>query len=168
MAIVQPIKIVGGRLTAIPTTDSVQIAGLGVGIAPTDGRVVLKSHAAFTGSERNEQSFAIRTTNATPLALASFTMADNTAYWFESRIIGREATTGADAAFAIITARAQRQSGTPALVTIPALVSSLSNILMAASFALSGNDVQVLVTGLAATNIDWSCELRWQGVSGNT
>lgn len=131
------------------------------------GEITLKTHADFTGSEVRQRTFAIQTTGDTATQLATLTLADDTVYWFESNIIGRDVA-GTQRGFYIRNVRAHRQSGGVAtLGTINEQFTDETLGSMDATFTVSGNDLQVTVTGVAATTINWACTLKYQGVSGS-
>jgi hypothetical protein len=151
------------------TADSARVVSLGLGLDAVSGvGIAQKDHGAFGGSELNVTTGAVQTTDATPTQLKTVTLADNSVYWFEAHVIGRD-TAGTERAFYIRQARAHRQAaGAATLGTIQAPVTDETNAGLDATFTASGNDVRVTVTGLAATTINWTCALRYQRVSGNT
>jgi len=153
------------------------VGAVGIGVAPASvtaklhvetGDIKHKAHAAFAGSGQVQTTNAVQTTDATVTTVASFTLADNTVYWFEATIIGRD-TSGTDRAFYIRSTLAYRQSaGSATLGALQTIVTDETNAAWDATLDVSTNDVRVRVTGAVATTINWACTLRYQGVSGNT
>jgi hypothetical protein len=127
----------------------------------------LKGHAAFAGSEAQRDTAAVQTTDATVTTLFSKTLSDNTLYYFEVSIIGRDAG-GTNRAYYQRKLRVHRQGGGGATAgTIQTPVTDESNAAWDATIDVNGNDVRVRVTGAAGVTINWACEVRWQAVSGN-
>jgi hypothetical protein len=98
----------------------------------------------------------LQTTNATQSTLASYTTSTNdTVYAFTAEVTG--IVSGGDSASYEIKGTFKRVSGTvtqigPTLVT----VSNEENVAWGGcTFDISGTDIRVRVTGLAATTINW-------------
>jgi len=128
----------------------------------------VKTHAAFTGSAAFTRSGAIQTTTATATTIATLAVADNAGIWIEVNATGRD-TASATRAWITRTALYQRQAaGAPVAVGTTAGTSILGGAWGAVSFAVSGNNVLVQVTGAAATTINWAAAIRSQTTSGNT
>ena len=109
----------------------------------------------------------VTTTDATPTLIASFTPAANTVVdWSLSFVAVNTGYGGdfyrADMTFTTVT--------TPALTMYPATPSAinirtaLGGFNYSVSAAIAGSAVQISVTGVAATTIDWSCILQIQVV----
>jgi len=108
----------------------------------------------------------VQTTNATQTTLTSVTLANNTVYRFTAQIIARD-TSGTDRAYYIVNTLVYRQGGGATLGTVNMqLIDETAGALAwDATFTVSGNDLRLSVTGLAATTIDWGCTLTYQSVS---
>lgn len=123
-----------------------------------------KVHTGYTGSENNISTGAVRTTDATQTTAWSLTLANNTLYWFEAFIVGRDEG-GVDRAFFQRLVRVHRQGGGGAtLGTVQTPVTD-QNTAFAATFTVSSNDIRVSVTGLAGMNVSWTVTVLYQGVS---
>lgn len=130
-----------------------------------------KNHAAFAGSEAVTVTAAVQTTDATVTTLVdgTFELADNTAYSFRCEVIGREGATHR-AAYGIM-GLFYRQGG--GLATQQGTTQTLhtaieTNAGLDATYAVSGNNLLLQVTGLAATTINWTATCNYQGVSTNS
>ena len=104
----------------------------------------------------------LRTTNATQTVISTYTLPSSVVCVFEASVVGRDAA-GNAAVFRQVAAT----TGSKALVgsvtnVFPALISAgLAGA--AVTMNISGGVLRVLVTGKAATTIDWSCDLRvWE------
>lgn len=109
--------------------------------------------------------FTVSTTDATPTVAGSIPLNDNTVYWFEAHVIAR-GTAGVERAFYIREIRAHRQGGGGA--TLGSVFSAHTDETTGALnfvFGTSGNNVTLVVTGLAATAINWSVEIRTRSIS---
>jgi hypothetical protein len=142
----------------------------GIGVTPTE-KLSLKDHTAFAGSETQLTTGAVQTTNATVTAAKTLALSDNTLYWFEADIIGRE-TGGTDRAYYKVAGLFYRQGGGGATLqgAVASVITAIETAGAAAwdaTLAASGNNVVVNVTGAAATTINWTCTVRYQAVSGN-
>jgi len=98
------------------------------------------------------------TTNATPLNTLIFTLKDETVYFLKARVVARD-TAGTSLERAVYSfeglfyregAGSATQQGSISVLTSIETTAGLD-----ATFSLSGNDVRVQVTGLAATDINW-------------
>lgn len=126
-----------------------------------------KDHAGFAGSETRYVTAAIQTTTAVPAQLFTMPLADNTLYFFEADVIGRDAA-GVQRAFYTRIVRAHRQGGGGAVLgTIFSPQTNESAPALNCTFTTSGNDLRVTVTGLAGVTMNWACTLVFQGVSGS-
>jgi hypothetical protein len=139
---------------------------LGVGVAPTE-KLSVKDHSAFTGSAAQLTTGAVQTTDATQTSCKALTLADNTLYWLEADVIGRD-TGGTDRAYYKLAGLVYRQGGGATLGTVNVIVEDETNAAWDATLTVSSNDVRVSVTGAAATTINWVCTVRYQAVSGNS
>ncbi len=128
-----------------------------------------KAHAAFSGSQHVLTTAAIQTTDDTQTSLFSMTLADTTAYLFTAEIVGRDAAGVEHCAYAKAVL-VYREGGSATIQgtvqdNFPDIESSGG---LNATWTVSGNDVRLSVTGLAATTINWAATIRRQAVSGNS
>jgi len=106
----------------------------------------------------------VTTTDATPTVAKSIALDDNTAYLVKSFVVGR-GTAGAERAAAIIYGFAYRQSaGSAVLADAGTPFLSETDAGMDIVFSVSGNNLQVEVTGKAATTINWRASLQFTKV----
>lgn len=145
---------------------------------PTD-TVSIKSHAAFSGSERNIHTDAVTTNNATPTTIASFAIADNTAVKFKCSVNARNPNSHTDWATWDFIGVLSRESGGAATLTgviqyggaayagAPEIFSSVAAGTLLANITNSGTNAIVQVTGIAATTYNWDCTIEYQGISGS-
>ncbi len=108
------------------------------------------------------------TVDATPTVAFSQTLADDTAYEFDARVIARGLSTVLAGDFQqVVTVR--RESGGGAAI-VSAIFQKRANRENAAAgteicWDVSGNAVQLKVTGLAATTIKWQPQVEFEKVS---
>lgn len=160
---------VAGKIQIGPTVASaVEIGRAGINTAIT-GRLSLKDHAAFTGSEVFHSTGAVQTTDATQTTAFTFTLSDTTLYWFEATIEGRD-TSGTDRALYTKKALVYREGGGATIQgSVVAIHADIeTNAAWDATFTVSGNNLLVSVTGAAATTVNWVCKINFQAVSSNT
>jgi hypothetical protein len=163
----------------LESTDSTSITGtliglnIDVGLGTNTGKERIatrkKAHAAYAGSEVNETTAAIQTTDATQTTLWSKALADTTLYWVEVSVIGRD-TAGTERAMYGKKVLVYREGGG---ATIQGTVQDVhadveTSAGIDVTFTVSGNNVRVSVTGLAATTFNWVATIKYQAVSGNT
>jgi hypothetical protein len=139
---------------------------LGVGVAPTE-KLSVKDHSAFTGSAAQLTTGAVQTTDATQTPCKTLTLADNTLYWLEADVIGRD-TGGTDRAYYKLASLVYRQGGVATLGTVNVIVEDETNAAWDATLTVSSNDVRVSITGAGGTTVNWVCAIRYQAVSGNS
>lgn len=97
------------------------------------------------------------TPDATPLVVGSVTIGDNTAVLVTATILAREKAAGANRATYIRRALYFRQGGIATIQgAVAAVLTEESDAVWDATLVISTNDVQVSVTGKAATDIDWN------------
>ncbi len=118
-----------------------------------------------TGNNRRTPLFCgqpTATSNATPTVIAAFTLPDNTVAIVTSRAVGRNGGTGSCGSF-MNAATVRRHSGGGA--TLEGSVTSLhAGTGMgggSATLVVSSNDIQLQVTGIGSTTINW---LGWLDV----
>lgn len=128
--------------------------------------LLLKKHDAYAGSEKVEETAAIRTTDATPAHIFTKTLTDNRMYWFEVKLVCRDEAGGADRGYIKLSFRVHRQSaGVATLGSFVTVESDVSGV--DAEPTVSGNDLRITVTGVAAKNISWAATVAYQGVTSN-
>jgi hypothetical protein len=109
----------------------------------------------------------VQTPNATPAQAVTITLATNTTYWIEARVIGRNTDTTTERAFYVVRALVYRQGGGATLgASSPeATFTDEDDATWAATLTVNGNDVRVTVTGDASDTVEWAAELRYQSVA---
>lgn len=133
------------------------------------GDFAVKTHSAFAGSESVVKTAALQTTDENAHLIHAQTLADNTLYWIELHLIGRD-TAGVHRAYYVRTLYAYRQGGGANIGTIVALVNEETsdwNVTIAAG-SVNVNDIEIKVIGAASTTINWVATVKTQAVSGNS
>ena len=131
------------------------------------GGVTFKNHSAFAGSGFIPETRAIQTTTVTPAVLWSKTLVDNTLYWVEVRVIGRDVA-GVARAYYGRTFYVYRQSaGSATLGNVIELFSEETDAAWDLGVNVNTNDVEVKVTGKNSVTINWAGTVTMQAVSGN-
>lgn len=165
-------------VTSFGTVDSDVVAAwsiestLEVGSLSASDTISQKTHTNFDGSGTKQETGAVQTTDATQTVLSGseITLADSTVYWAEAMVVGRD-TSGAERAVYRITGCVYQEANGGAVIesqSTTAVAESTNATTWDAVLTVSGDDVRVSVTGAASTTINWSCTVRYQGVSGNT
>lgn len=126
-----------------------------------------KAHAAFSGSEAQKTTAAVQTTDATQTTLFTLAVPDTTDVQIEARVVARD-TAGTERALYGKVALVYREGGG---ATIQGSVQDVfadveTSAGIDATFTVSGNNVLLSVTGLAATTINWAATITYQMVSG--
>jgi len=157
----------GGSERARFTTGGGKITGsLGIGVDP-DADLHVKGHSAFAGSGHRLTTAAVRTTDDTVTAIKTIALADNTTYVIKAVVVAREATNNR-AAYERTFAFYREAAGAATLLGSNLLdFTSESNVAWDVTMAASGNNVEIRVTGVAATTIDWTATVEYQAVSTN-
>jgi len=130
--------------------------------------LAFKKHTAFSGSESKATTGVQTTTTATQTTLWSFTLADNTVYWFEAKVAARRTSGGAtaDRAGYRLFCCVYRKGGGGATLQGTVLQDARESVAAwDATLTVSGNDVRLSVTGEASRTIQWAATIAWQGVS---
>lgn len=148
---------------------------LGIGTATpaqaldVQGIINQKAHAAFTGSDSVRTTVAIQTVDATVTAIFTFAVPDNTVFGLKWDIACRD-TAGVERALFGKAALVYRQAASAATIQGTEVTNRdiHTNPSLSSNVAVSGNNVQITVTGLAATTINWVATVYYQAVSGNT
>lgn len=132
-------------------------------------RTQIKEHAAFTGSAQITGTGAVQTTNATvTTAYTSPSLLDNSSYWVEVWITARDTGSANRAMYQRLACIYRQAGGVATILTgtlAPVTVESIAG--WDADIDVTGNTFRVRVTGALATTINWTCTVRYQGVSGN-
>lgn len=146
------------------------VGRVGINVIPASpARLALKDHVAFPGSEGSFTTAGNTITTATvgSLVLFEMTLADNTLYWFEAMIIGRDIA-GVQRMFYVRWVRAHRQGGgaaTLGTIFTPA-TDETTAVGFDGTFATDGaNAIRVLVTQTGALTVNWCCTVRYQSIS---
>jgi hypothetical protein len=108
----------------------------------------------------------VQTTDATQTTVDSVTLLDENTYHVEAWVVGVKSD-GSDRASYHITATVYRTGAGNATLqgAVTAVHSQESNAAWDATFTVSGNDIRVSVTGVAATTIEWGCTLKYINMS---
>ena len=158
----------GGDLTANRTLSLDQaVIPTWTGAHTFTGGVTFKNHSAFADSGFIPETRAVQTTTVTPAVLWSKTLADDTLYWVEVRVIGRD-TAGVERAYYGRTFYVYRQSaGVATLGNVIELFSEETDAAWDVGVNVNTNDVEVKVTGKSSVTINWAGTVMMQAVSGN-
>lgn len=131
----------------------------------------VKTHANFSKSQSQTATGGVQTTDATQTTAWSKTLQDNTLYWVEATVIGRDVA-GTERVMYGRKALVYRQGGGATIqgsvLTVLSDVETIGALTADATFTISGNDVRLSVTGVAATTFNWAATITFQAVSGNT
>lgn len=103
---------------------------------------------------------SVQTTDGTTTTIATISLADNSAVLVDALVVARQ-TSGAAHAGIVQRGLAYRAGG-GAVLAGQAEDADLTASAWTATFAVSGNDLLLQVTGAAATTIDWTARLRWE------
>lgn len=144
--------------------------GAGYALFVNSGDIAQKAHSNYAGSESAQTTSSVQTANATPAQVWTKTLTDNMLYWVDVTVIGRDAA-GTERAMYNKRALVYRQGGGGATIQ-----GSVQNVVadvettgsMDGTITVSGDDVRVTVTGVAATTINWVATVRLQAVATNS
>jgi adhesin HecA-like repeat protein len=132
--------------------------GTGGFFLKTNGSGVLSWAAASSYTPPDTQTNATQTTsNATPTNIAgsSYAVATSNAIQYEARIVARDVTNSASSSWRI-TGTFYNNGGTVSQQGSATIVTEqLSNAGLGVDLVISGTNVLVQVTGLAATTVNW-------------
>lgn len=132
------------------------------------GTMSQKTHAAFTGSEYKQFTAAVQTTDATVNNTVVATLSTNTLGWVEVVVVGRD-TANTERAMYGKRALVYRNAGNAQIQSVVDVHSDVeTSASLDATITASNNDIQLAITGLAATTINWVATITYQLVSGNT
>jgi hypothetical protein len=106
------------------------------------------------------------TTDATPTVAYTFSLADDTAYIFDARIVARR-TDSSDYGRFQLTVNVRREGGGAAAIEgcVFQKQAQRTDSGMEVNWNVSGNNVQLLVTGVAAKTIKWQPRVETEAVS---
>lgn len=127
--------------------------------------IQVKSHAAYAGSVSATETGAVRTTDANAASVWTKTLADNTLYWVEANVIGRDEGGTNRAAYKRFLRVHRQAAGGATAGTVAALATDESNSAWDCTIDVNSNDVRVRVTGANSVNISWVATVTWQAVS---
>lgn len=112
----------------------------------------------------NRATGAISTNDATPTNAIVFALAATpTVYVFDGLIVGFNTTATAGGGY-FFTAAARTDGVTATLISVPDFSTDFEEAGMSAAdinFTVSGNNVNVVVTGIAASAIDWLAQFTY-------
>ncbi len=114
----------------------------------------------------------VATTGNTPTLLDSFTLPTERNYWVRAMVVayGQDTTARGQAIWQLIGMVWRTASGN-AVLSADGVSSTTRDdgqadgAAWSATLVVSGDDVQVQVTGAASTNIEWACYVEYQGVT---
>ncbi len=139
---------------------------------PTSGRTDVTVALALTGTVTYQGTrlrilsipAEVQTTDATVTTLASFTQLDETLVAYDVVVTaarGTNVTKGGRYKRSVVYRRTS--AGAPTIVgALESGTDEETDAAMDCTIDVSGNAVRVRVTGIAATNFNWTCELRVQ------
>jgi fibronectin-binding autotransporter adhesin len=160
-----------GQIIIGQTDATIVSIGNSTNITQFNGVIQQQVQAAFTGSNLVMTTAAVQTTNATVTTIYTLTPANNTAYWIMARIIGRNNANNGDHRYAIISAMVSVDAaGSPALSSVTTIASATAGGASgwgAPSMSVSGSNLLVTVTGVAATTVNWVARIEYQAISGS-
>lgn len=103
----------------------------------------------------------VQTTDATATVIDSFTLDDEETYMVQINIVGTKSD-GSDRCGVIKSACIYRDGGSATIQgSVPGMLESFSNGAWSVDITVSGNDVRAVVTGVAATTINWKCSMQF-------
>lgn len=150
--------------TTDPTTDITD----GCGIYASSTSLRARNHAlvglapqveSAAGSEDlrapDRRAKRAQTTNATPTTIYTFALPTSCAALFEVEVVAYTPADGTSAAYTITGGAKRFGGGGAALIGAPITIPFEDNAAMDAVLDVSGNNVIVVVTGIAATTIEW-------------
>lgn len=127
-----------------------------------------KVHSLFAGSSSFRTTEAIQTTSTAATTMLSQTLQDDSVYWVDAKITGRDIA-GVERAVYFRQALVFREGAGLATFGGSGVNSTFTDETDAAmngTLTVAFDDVRVVVTGLTATTINWACTLEFQPVSG--
>jgi hypothetical protein len=152
-------RVLTGNLSPSASTSGAGVVLLQT--SPTIGGVPVLSGASMVtsnnakGTVTNVNPVNVQTTDATTTILDSFVVASNSggiASWLVTAI---RADSGQGAAYTV-TVGFRNQAGTPAIIATPQVIPLEDNTVWDVTSNFSGTTLRLLVTGVAATTIQWT------------
>jgi hypothetical protein len=151
-------------------TTSLDTGGFG-DFTVTKGGIANRAHIGdFSAGYSVWTTDGYQSTTVDQSVMWSYTLADNTAYWFEASVVGRDVA-GVERAMYGKKVLVYRQSAGSATIqgTVVNLHSDVETSAgLDATFTVSSDDVNLAITGLAATTINWIATIKYQAVSTNS
>jgi hypothetical protein len=140
---------------------------VGIGVSP-DESLTVKSHASYANSGHRLTTAAVQTTDETVTAIKTIALADNTTYIIKAMVVGREATNNR-AAYQLSGCFYREGAGVATLQgSVSTDFSEESNASWDATLAVTGNNVEVRVTGVSAVTVNWTATVEYQAVTTNS
>jgi hypothetical protein len=125
------------------------------------GNVEMGTGTKSDGSVINNVA-EVQTTDATVTSLATLTLLDENTYHARARVIGVESDGSNRASYEITVTAYRTGAGNATLQNTPTVLhAEESDNTWDVDFTVSGNDLRVSVTGVAATTIEWSGILEY-------
>lgn len=158
-------SVIGGVTPAAVTTTALSVTGgAGTGTIDFDG---IASGSGFANSSERTRQAAVQTTDATATAIATITLSANEMLCVEARFCGFRDDFGASIGGTLV--YTARRAGAGAVeVSVPVVViqeDSAGAPIFDAD--VSGNDVRLLVQGIALENWNWVCTYRYHTTRTN-
>ena len=112
----------------------------------------------------NRASATLQTTNATQQILATLTPSASGVLWFKVALSARLNDTGTNKSYwAFIEGAVRRNnSGSAVIVGTTSILDDAENNAYNATVGVSGNDLQILVTGAASETVNWKATIEYQ------
>lgn len=105
-------------------------------------------------------SSTVTTTDATQTTVATLTLLDENTYHVKALVVGVQSTGGGRASYEIDCTVYRTGAGSATLQgSVTSVHANESDTNWDATFTVSGNDLRVSVTGVAATTVKWDCTL---------
>lgn len=155
-----------GRVLGTLTNDlwSFIINGITRGTWRTDGGRTLSSHGVvYPNTELSELTVIGSTTNAVPTVIFSLPLADETVWTFSAEVQARRSS-GIDRGVYERKVMAYREGGGAILGKQHTPFTDESDAGYNLVWAVSGNDMNLMATGVAGQTVYWSGVIRYQGV----
>ncbi len=129
-----------------------------------EGSLLNLGSPASAGGLTMNKTFKLTTTDATPLKQKIFTLAEDKAVTVKMSIAALDSSGGNSAGYIRYATYKRQVSGSATLVgSISSPFTVENDAAWDATFTISSNDIQVQVTGAAATSIYWACSFEVTG-----
>ncbi len=159
-----------GLVLGTTTADSWNFIASGIsrGGFEATGEFFLKTHTGYAGSENFKRTMAVATTDAVPTNILVLPVPDLTNNFITVKVQARR-DTGADRAAFERRIMYWREGGLVILSPkVHTTFTDKSNVGYNLSFAVSGSNLLVQVTGAVGHNLFWTGNVDYQGVHDNT